>query len=1107
MKVGVLGPLEVGEGSDHNVELSDAASRLLASMLVAEEAWVSDPAILDDASIDALRAVLGDRIERSNIGCRLCCEADDEVDAVRFTQLCARSPTAALSDRRDLLTEALNLWRGDALSEFADEPWAASAAARLDALRVVATEDLAETLIELGEAADAVALLEPHASFHPQRERPVELLMRALIADQKPAEAFSRYQRFIHEGRAASVEPTSMLRELVGELLGGLDPPRQVASSSPKSLPAGTVTFMFTDIEGSTQRWQHDDQAMSDALAHHDQTIRAVVERHAGTVFKHTGDGLCSVFTSAPEAVAAAVEAQLLLDLPVRIGLHTGEAESRDGDYFGPTLNLTARVMDAGHGGQVLVSASTAGLARDHLLIDLGPHHLKGLDVSERIFQVGRGDFPPLRTPRQAAGNLPIELSSFVGREHEVKSLVDQLAHHRLVTLIGVGGTGKTRLAIEAGVVVAPSFPDGCWIVELAAVTAADAVPFAFASGLGITAPTDSDVIDDLIARLRHKQLLVVVDNCEHVLSAAAEAVERIVSACPTVAVMATSREPLMVRGEHLVPVTSLPPVDAERLFIDRARSEAPDLVIDAEQARAISELCERLDGLPLALELAASRVRAFTPLELVANLEERFRLLIGGRRSRMERHQTMRGTLDWSYELCTDVERAVFDRCCVFPAGFDLPAARAVAAGEGVSDLDVIDVVPQLVDRSLLNRSTSPDGTTRFRMLETMRAYSREHLQHQGASDVIRGHHAHYMAATISALAMRTLGPDEDQVIRRLNEYLPDSLVALDWLIDHEEWENGLRVTFAGHQHAERESNEMVARLVDAAKAAGGAAPDLLDELQRWDQRLEFTATINDATARGWRGIRGQAHFPRDRPTFPPHGDFNDGGLEAADVGEFVASLDRWATAPAGNRFFAEYFAIRALAHNGHLDHVPELLERFTTFVADLHSRHASRGLMELHGVVARRRQDWTSAAHWYGEIDAAREGALRTWFDLAVAWHLLTARALSSEPCHITGAQLRDPWRCLRDENLDVLQWHGAISTGLALHRLQRDDLAERFVAWAVTHDPSEMMLTFNVADLLEAVGLGAVRTESPDDLDSLIDALSDVADELDRVDGSVE
>jgi predicted ATPase len=864
--------------------------------------------------------------------------------------------------------------------------------------------------------------------------------------------------------------------------------------------PTGTVTFLFTDIEGSTERWQFDDRVMADALAAHDELIRSVVGRHGGTVFKHTGDGMCVVFVSAPEAVAAAIEAQSGLGLPVRMGLHSGEAESRDGDYFGPTLNRAARVMDAGHGGQVLVSSATAGLVRDHDLVDLGEHQLKGLETPERIFQVGRGEFPALRTPRPMVGNLPVELSTFVGRSHEVKSLVEELDDHRLVTLIGVGGTGKTRLAIEAGMTVSDVFADGCWLVELAMVTVEEAVPFAFAAGLGMSAPPEGDVVDHLIARLRHKRCLVVVDNCEHVLTAAADAVERIVGACPAVVVLATSREPLMVRGERLVPVPSLLPDDAERLFLERACDEAPDLVIDDDQRRAVTELCQRLDGLPLALELAASRVRALTPVELVSNLEERFRMLVGGRRSRMERHQTMRGTLDWSYDLCIEVERAVFDRLSVFPAGFDLAAARAVAGGDGVDEFDVVDVVPQLVDRSLLQRSTAVDGTTRYRMLETMRAYGREHLHHHGLSDITRDRFAYYMARTIGALTLRTIGSDERQVSRRLAEYLPDALVALDWCIDHHDWENGLRVTIGGQYVSERESGEMAARLHDAAKT-GGAAAELLDELQRHDVRGRLTESVQQSNERGWRTIRARVPIPSDRFAFPPQVDFNDGGLEAADVDEFVVSLDHWSSAPVLTRFYAEWFAVRALAHAGHLDHAEQQLDRLTPFVARLDSRHASRLLADLHGVVAMERRDWHGAAHWYGKVTAATEGGLSTWFDLAAAWHLLTARCLCPEPVDITGAELRDPWHCYTNEHIDVLLFHGVVSTALALHRLGRDDLADRFVAWAHANDPADAMRG-GFTSRLEAGGLPTTRIEPADDLEVLIDELFVVADRLDDV-----
>ncbi len=839
---------------------------------------------------------------------------------------------------------------------------------------------------------------------------------------------------------------------------------------------------------------------MSQDLAEHDRTIRSAVERHEGVVFKHTGDGMCAVFVSAPSAVAAAVEAQTGLELPVRMGLHTGEAESRDGDYFGPTLNRAARVMDAGHGGQVLVSSATAGLVRDREFVDLGEHHLKGLDGVERIFQVGRAAFPALRTSRPVLGNLPVELSTFVGRVDEVKSLVEELDEHRLVTLIGVGGTGKTRLSLEVAGSVSGSFPGGCWMVELAPVMVAEAVPYAFCVGLGMRAPTEDDVIGHVVARLRDKRVLVVVDNCEHLLAAAADAVERIVGACPDVVVLVTSREPLMIRGERLVPVPSLLPQDAERLFLERARDEAPDLVIDADQARAVTELCERLDGLPLALELAASRVRGFSPVELVVNLEERFRMLVGGRRSRMERHQTMRGTLDWSYELCSQVEQAVFDRLSVFPAGFDMAAARAVAVGDGVSEFDVADVAPQLVDRSLLQRSVAFDGTTRYRMLETMRAYGREHLQHHGLSDTTRQRHAVYMARTIAALTLRSIGPDEAHVLRRLAEYLPDSLVALDWCIDHQDWENGLRVAQVGSELIERESKAMIARLHDAARA-GAAPPDLLDELASSDNVAYVGEGPEEVAERGWRMIRAERPIPSDRFTSSPFVNFVDVGVTGADVDEYLNSVDRWLAAPPVTRCFVEWCVVRSLAASGHLDRVDGPMSRLSRLVGELDSAAASRVVDELHGTLARVRHDWVAAAQWYGKVVDAGNGELRTWMDLAGAWHLLTARGLGPDELDITGSHLLDPWRCCLEQRIDILRWRGAVATAIALHRLGRTDLADRFVAWAHGNDPKDIMREAQFDGLLELAGLPTTDVVEIDDLDTLIDELSVVADELDQ------
>jgi predicted ATPase len=862
--------------------------------------------------------------------------------------------------------------------------------------------------------------------------------------------------------------------------------------------PTGTVTFLFTDIEGSTERWQRDGELMSEALAAHDQLIRSVVQRHGGVVFKHTGDGMCAAFVSSPSAVAAAVEAQSGLELPVRMGVHTGEAESRDGDYFGPTLNLAARVMDAGHGGQVLVSSATAGLVRDRVLVDLGEHRLKGLDGLERIFQVGDGEFPKLRTVRTVVGNLPVELSSFVGRVDEVKSLVEELDAHRLVTLIGVGGTGKTRLSIEAARVASKSFPDGCWMVELAAVAMVEAVPFAFCAGLDITAPGEGEVMGSLVERLRGKRLLIVVDNCEHLLGAAADAVEQILASCPEVVVLVTSREPLMIRGERLVPVASLSPHEAELLFWDRARNEAPDVVVDEDQARAVVELCERLDGLPLALELAASRARAFSPVELVAQLEERFRMLVGGRRSRMERHQTMRGTVDWSYELCSEVEQAVFDRLAVFPTGFDLDAARAVAGGDGVSEFDVVDVVAQLVHRSLLQRSTVSDGTTRYRMLETMRAYGREHLQHHETGETTRARHARYMATTIGALGLRLYGPDEEHTQRRLDEYLADSLVALDWCIEHEEWEHALNA-IPPSDGTGREADAMFTRLHEAARL-GGAPEHLVDELACIDQIHRRGESVEQMVERGWRIIRAGRPIPAERIMEPPHAEFHNGGLGVGDVDEFIDSLEAWTNAPPAVRFLAEFSATRSLIRSGHLDRVESQLTRSATLAEELHSLNATRLVNEVRGTLALARHDWDGAVHWYGKVVDAQHGPIRSRLELSAAWDLLTARCMCTGDVVITGNDLREPWRCYREEQLHWLLWRGATSTAIALHRIEHTDLAHRFVALAYKNDNQGIMEAAGLADLLEIAGLTA-EIGPEDDLATLLDELFTVASQLDH------
>ncbi len=405
--------------------------------------------------------------------------------------------------------------------------------------------------------------------------------------------------------------------------------------------PSGVVTFLFTDVEGSTRRWEADADAMRAALAAHDEVLRAAIEAHGGFLFKHTGDGVCAAFASPKSAVDAAVAAQRALELPVRMGLATGEAELRDGDYFGAVLNRAARVMAAGHGGQILLADSTAVLLSGVDLIDLGPRRLRDVPIPVGVFQVRapglRTEFPPLRALDTTPGNLRPATTSFIGRESEVAEVQAAVKAHRLVTLTGVGGVGKTRLATEVAARLADEFPDGVWVFELAAVTDPAAVPDAVAAVLGITQQPGKTVSESVAAALEGRVRLLVFDNCEHVLDAAADLIEAILAQSATVKVLATSREGLGVADEQVWPVPSLDRQRGNRLCRGRlCSSNAPRVWRRAsrwpqpDEAGAVVEICRRLDGIPLAIELAASRMASMTASEVRDRLDHRFRLLVG---------------------------------------------------------------------------------------------------------------------------------------------------------------------------------------------------------------------------------------------------------------------------------------------------------------------------------------------------------------------------------------------------------------------------------------------------------------------------------------------
>ena len=516
------------------------------------------------------------------------------------------------------------------------------------------------------------------------------------------------------------------------------------------------VTFLFTDVEGSTRRWEADADGMRVALAAHDEVLRTAIEAHGGWLFKHTGDGVCAAFASPRSAVDAAVAAQLALELPVRMGLATGEAELRERDYFGSVLNRAARVMAAGHGGQILLVESTASLLSGIELVDLGPRRLRDLSTPVGVFQVRahglRSDFPPLQALNASPGNLRPAATSFIGRESEVAELQAAVKAHRLVTLTGVGGVGKTRLATEVAARLGDEFPDGVWFFELAAVADPAAVPDAVAAVLGITQQPDKSVSESVAAALEGRVRLLVLDNCEHVRDAAADLVEAILAQSATVRVLATSREGLGVADEQLWLVPSLDVgagIDsaAVTLFVERAHSVASRFsVATPDEAAAVVEICRRLDGIPLAIELAASRMASMTAGEVRDRLDRRLRLLVGSRRG-LERHHTLRHAVAWSYDLLDEPEKALLDRCSVFAGGFDLHSACAVAGFQ----------TPQTTSPSWIcwirwcaSRCWSPtgySGRTRFSMLETIRQFAEEQLVARGEASEIRAAHSRYFA------------------------------------------------------------------------------------------------------------------------------------------------------------------------------------------------------------------------------------------------------------------------------------------------------------------------------------------------------------------------
>jgi predicted ATPase/DNA-binding NarL/FixJ family response regulator len=599
--------------------------------------------------------------------------------------------------------------------------------------------------------------------------------------------------------------------------MSGIDPraatrPRTESDVGVSELPTGTVTLLLADVEGSTRLWETQPEEMAEAVARFDRALADIIAAHGGVrpVEQGEGDSLVVAFDRGSDAVACALDLQLapLAPIRLRIGLHTGEVQLRDeGNYIGPTINRTARLRDLAHGGQTVLSGASEEIVADHLppdawLLPLGSHQLRDLRRPERVIQLCHPDlpnqFPPLRLPeRVASQGLPLQLTSFVGRATQITDLTRILSGNRLVTLTGAGGSGKTRLAVELAGRIGAEFPDGTKYVDLAPITEPELVSVTTARLLGLPDQPGRSATEALLRFIADRQMLLVLDNCEHLLDATAALVVELLGSCPGVTVLATSREPIGMTGEAIWRVSSLSIADeAVELFTDRARLVSPDFGVTDDNAATVTEICQRLDGMPLAIELAAARVRTLSLTDILPGLQDRFRMLTGGVRTAVRRQQTLRASVDWSHALLTEVDRVLFRRLAVFQGGFDIDAAQAVVTDEHLQRHQVFDEIALLVDKSLVV-SENTSGPTRYRLLETVRQYALEKLGESGEADAVRARHRDHFT-DLAAYLDQPSTAGRRQHVEQAETDIDNLRAAFTWSLDNADSERALQLASA---------------------------------------------------------------------------------------------------------------------------------------------------------------------------------------------------------------------------------------------------------------------------------------------------------------------